>query len=243
MSLPPGARITGMWCQACLFTWMLRIHVDSGPHACTTYSLLTKLSPHPQVCSADCSDWSAPTPLTQEKLSAAPVHRGRLFCVENVPYGVRQVFLKTYIFLCTSVFVSVYICVPCVYSARRGQKQASDHQTVVGTMRVLETEPGSSARAASALGCWAISPPWVSFFMSCSYLGPLPQHSAHWDEVPNHLTYFRLELSTRIKVSTANNSWRENKTEGTPLVFFKGHGAHVYLVNESSRDWLPSKDE
>lgn len=122
MSLPPGARITGMWCQACLFTWILRIHVDSGPHACTTYSLLTKLSPHPQVCSADCSDWSAPTPLTQEIFSAAPVHRGRLFCVENVPYGVRQVFLKTYLFL---LFVykrfclRVYLCTVCVQCPQR----------------------------------------------------------------------------------------------------------------------------
>lgn len=89
LSLPPRARITGMCCQACLFIWMLRIHVNSGPHACTTYSLLNKLSPHPQVSSADCSwsqmVWSAPTSLTQEMLSAVPVHRGRLFCVENVP--------------------------------------------------------------------------------------------------------------------------------------------------------------
>lgn len=161
-----------------------------------------------------------PTPLTQEIFSAAPVHRGRLFCVENVPYGVRQVFLKTYLFLFfvyKRFCLRVYLCTVCVQCPQRPE---AGIRSVVGTMRVLETEPGSSARAASALGCWAISPPWVSFFMSCSYLGPLPQHSAHWDEVPNHLTYFRLELSTRIKVSTANNSWRENKTEGTQLVFF-----------------------
>ena len=109
----------------------------------TTYSLLTKLSPHPQVTSADCADWSqtvqsAPTALAREMLSAVPAHRGQFFCVEIVPYGVHQVFKDLFIFmLCVQAFLS-----PCISV-------------------YMETEPGSSARAKSALGCHALSPPWV----------------------------------------------------------------------------------
>lgn len=93
LSLPPRARITGMWCQACLFTWMLgSMWIQVPMLAQHTVYWLNWLSPYPQVSSADCSDWSAPIPLTQEMLSAVPVHRGRLFCVEKVPYRVRRVF-------------------------------------------------------------------------------------------------------------------------------------------------------
>lgn len=58
------------------------------------------------------------------------------------------------------------------------------------------------------------------------YLSPLPQHSARWNQIHNHLTYFGFELPARIKIPTANNSWKINKIECTRLL--KDHKVHVY---------------
>lgn len=66
------------------------------------------------------------------------------------------IFLKIYL-MCSHACV----CAPWVYSAPRGQEMVLnllelELQTVA--MWVLETEPKSSTRAVSGLGCWAVSP-------------------------------------------------------------------------------------
>ena len=73
------------------------------------------------------------------------------------------------------VFLHVYMCTMCAHGAGGGQKKVSgplSYRGLWATMWMLGIKPRASARAASALNCWAISPaPYFGFWyrVSCMY--------------------------------------------------------------------------
>lgn len=166
--------------QTCYISNLLHLVQTCCIHFALCYYWLPIYLPPPQMLKAEnrlnpINFWSLRTKLCLHDFLRVPkIHSffsGVAFfsIVVDVSFILKaRERINSFNFMCVSIFACMYACVLHAHSteARRGRHIPWNwsYRWLGAPMSVLGTEPWSSARGASALNCWAVSPShkWIS---------------------------------------------------------------------------------